>query len=384
VVRLARNVLVVAPLLFALYVFLQPQESRAVPLFARKYGLQCTTCHFAFPRLNKFGMDFRQRGYRMPGDKGSSPWDDKEFPLSFVGNVGYSYNSVDTMTISGSRERTATSGFVQNDVEFQSAGTLAPNVSFHFDDNFTSAGGPLNSGQAFVQFDDLASDGKINVRAGIFDADIPYLASSRRTTQTDYLSPITLDGEGVELNGTRSGWTYAAGLVNSDRTTGKPTDKTLNNFENTYVWLMRDIRNYEITARWYADHQDPRKPDVSSSLHTQVDVSAFVDIPNAQIIPGYTYEKFSDQPAENEVQIGLLEALVKFGGGGRWLATGRVELQHVSKTDLNPVEDLTLSVLNVAYMVNPNVRVAGEWSHGHDNVQGPRTDAAHAYVHVAY
>ncbi|MFI5372432.1 MAG: hypothetical protein ACHQ52_12810, partial [Candidatus Eisenbacteria bacterium] len=254
--RLVRNVLIVLPLLVAMVVVMKPDRGDALPLFARKYGVECTTCHFAFPRLNKFGMDFRQRGYRMPGDKGQSPWEAKEFPISLVGNVGYTYNSTDTASVFGGRASTSTSAFVQNDVEFQSAGTLSQNLSFHFDDNFTGAGGPLNSGQAFVQFDDVVKDGQLNVKAGIYDADIPYLADSRRTTLADYLTPVTLDASGIELNGTRSGWTYAAGLINSGRTTGKPGDKTLNNLENTYVWLMRDIRGHLIAVRWYADHQD--------------------------------------------------------------------------------------------------------------------------------
>src|SRR5690242_10981979 len=65
---------------------------QSLPLFARKYNLQCTACHFAFPRLNAFGRAFRQNGYRMAGALGNSPWEDKEFPISFVADVGYDYN----------------------------------------------------------------------------------------------------------------------------------------------------------------------------------------------------------------------------------------------------------------------------------------------------
>ena len=383
-VRVVRNVLLVAPLLLMLYVFLQPQDGTALPLFARKYGLECTSCHFAYPRLNKFGMDFRQRGYRMPGDKGESPWDAKEVPLSLVGNVGYTYDRVNLMDSTGTRSNYSTSAYQQNQFELHSAGTLGSNLTFHLDSNFDGIGGALSGGMVFVQFDDIAKDGALNIKTGIYDADIPYLADSRKTTLAEYLAPVTLDGQGVELNGTKTGWTYAAGLINSQRTLGKPTDKSLNNFENTYVWLMRDIKNHEITVRWYADHQDPRKPDVSSSLHTQVDASAFLNFDRAQIIPAYTYEKFADQPAENERQTGMLEALYLFGGGAKWLATARYELAHVSKTDLNPVEDMNAEVLGLGYYPNPNLRVAGEWSHGADNVQGPREDKLSAYVLLGY
>ena len=387
--RHVRNILIAAPLLLALYAVMQPGEVTALPLFARKYSVPCTTCHFAFPRLNKFGMDFRQRGYRMPGDKGESPWQAKEFPLSLVGDVGYNYTSIDQISSDstaapGTRERFAISAFQQNAVEFHTAGTLGENLTFHFDNNFSGIGGPLGSGMAFVQFDDVVKDGALNVKAGVYDAEIPYLADSRKTTLASYLSPVTLDGRGVELNGTHTGWTYAAGLINSERTLGKPGDKSLNTFENTYVWLMRDVHGTLVTARWYADHQDPRKLDARSSLHTQMEVSAFIDLPHAQIIPGYTYQKFADQAAENELHTGLIEALVQFGGGARWLATARYELQHAAKTDLNPIEDHNAEVLGLAYYLSPNMRLAGEWSHDADNFQGPRTDMVQAYVHLGY
>jgi len=90
---------------------------------------------------------------------------------------------------------------------------------------------------AFVQLDDLAKGGVLNLKAGIFDADIPYLASSRSTTLHDYLAPVTFDAAGMELNGASSGWTYALGLINSERTAGKPDAKTLNNLENVYARL---------------------------------------------------------------------------------------------------------------------------------------------------
>lgn len=39
----------------------------AVPIFARKYGFECTMCHSAFPRLNDWGQRYRQNGYQIPG-----------------------------------------------------------------------------------------------------------------------------------------------------------------------------------------------------------------------------------------------------------------------------------------------------------------------------
>lgn len=45
-----------------------PDNSQAVPPFARKYKTACTTCHWGtFPKLNAFGNAFKANGLRMPG-----------------------------------------------------------------------------------------------------------------------------------------------------------------------------------------------------------------------------------------------------------------------------------------------------------------------------
>ena len=47
---------------------LMPTPGRAIPAFARKYGVKCYTCHTIPPALNKNGYMFKRLGYRMPPD----------------------------------------------------------------------------------------------------------------------------------------------------------------------------------------------------------------------------------------------------------------------------------------------------------------------------
>src|SRR5215470_11094864 len=42
----------------------------AMPMFARKLGVPCSTCHTSPPRLNETGYRFRAAGYRMPAEIG--------------------------------------------------------------------------------------------------------------------------------------------------------------------------------------------------------------------------------------------------------------------------------------------------------------------------
>ncbi len=43
-------------------------RSSAIPSFARRYATSCTTCHVIPPKLNAFGVAFKNNGYRIPGD----------------------------------------------------------------------------------------------------------------------------------------------------------------------------------------------------------------------------------------------------------------------------------------------------------------------------
>ena len=40
------------------------EDADAIPVFARKYGLSCNSCHTMFPKLTKMGVAFRERGFR--------------------------------------------------------------------------------------------------------------------------------------------------------------------------------------------------------------------------------------------------------------------------------------------------------------------------------
>jgi hypothetical protein len=388
-----RKVLLLLPLMALATQLLPARNATSLPLFARKNAMPCTSCHFAFPRLNAFGMAFRQNGYRLPGQEGEAPWDAKEFPLALVGNVGYAYTSLDTLdTTTGNRGSFSTSQFVQNAFELHSAGTLAKNFTFHFDADFEGPGLPLASGQAYMQFDDLAKNGALNVRAGIYDADMLYLASSRRLTNAEYLLPVSIDGAGFEANGLRSGWTYALGVINSGRTIGKPNASSMNNLENPYAWLTRDILGGQlIGARFIVDHQDPRAIDKNSSLHTQTDVNAFLNGTRWVLIPQFTFENFSDADAtqRDKTQSAMLEGSVFIDKDQHWLFTGRYELRHMPQFDFQgseafAEEDDAQVVANLSWYSNPNAKLGVEYSQLSDNVQGPRTSQFQVYVHVGY
>jgi hypothetical protein len=388
--RSLRFALMLLPLFALIVPALTPRTGRALPLWSRKYEMKCSDCHSAFPRLNAFGMRFKQNGYRMKDQDGESPWDAKEFPFSAIVNVGAAYDKIDTVdVVSGQRGSRTETGFKRNAVEFHAAGTVAPKVSYHVDADFTNDTNTLEGGTAFLQLDDVVKGGALNLKAGLFDADLPYLASSRVTTLADYLSPVTLGATGFELNGTKSKWIYAAGLINSerDRLNGSPSSSSFNQLENVYVWLVRDFDGQMVGARVYWDQQDPRKPSASSSQHLQAELSAYLNRGRWTLIPGYTYQRFDDSPTvgfNEEHHTTLLEGMFMLDKSERWVVTARWELEHVPGTVATTESDQQLEAINLGCYVNPNVKLAADWTHTRDNRAGDRLSEVQLYAHIGF
>ncbi len=51
-----------------------PLGATAIPYFARKYGVACSQCHVAPPKLNAVGEAFLARGYVLPGLEARGTW----------------------------------------------------------------------------------------------------------------------------------------------------------------------------------------------------------------------------------------------------------------------------------------------------------------------
>lgn len=66
---------------FALPFLFWSNESEAIPVFARKYGTSCATCHIGYPARNAFGEAFRNNGYRWPGGEDEDKAEIEQTPL---------------------------------------------------------------------------------------------------------------------------------------------------------------------------------------------------------------------------------------------------------------------------------------------------------------
>jgi hypothetical protein len=162
---------------------LAPDEAQAIPAFARKYNINCTTCHTAVPVLNPFGQRFLENGYQLPGtDDGGITGKKKLGDLTLddvnqylgVRLVG---NAVSSWGFKKQNPSGADHGVAENKTEFTfpesftifTAGTLMKNVGFMVELGHDVEGGSAEVERGFVTFNNLGSHNLAHLRVGKFD-----------------------------------------------------------------------------------------------------------------------------------------------------------------------------------------------------------------------
>src|SRR6516162_1704157 len=90
--------------------------AHAIPAFARKYGLPCSACHEAWPKLNTFGQNFRDNGYQLGNDKDSPVYQQPAyFPITFRVTPAWQRDSIQKRAVD-SMAGDRTSGLVEKEV----------------------------------------------------------------------------------------------------------------------------------------------------------------------------------------------------------------------------------------------------------------------------
>jgi hypothetical protein len=158
---------------------------RAIPAFARKYGLPCSACHTAWPELNNFGQTFRDNGYQLNNDHDSPIFQDPGyFPISFRSTPNWHREGInnqlvdavpgvagDPVTGDGFKNgRVTTTGFDLSGFDLWSAGTLYKNISFTLLPAIEPSGA-LHFEAAFVRFDNILKSRWVNLKLGKFELD---------------------------------------------------------------------------------------------------------------------------------------------------------------------------------------------------------------------
>src|SRR6266511_3166169 len=156
--------------------------SRAIPAFARKYGLPCSACHTVWPELNAFGQAFKDNGYQLGNDRDSPIFQSNAyFPLALrTTPQGHLESTTHQPVDAAPGEKTITqTGFDLSGVDFLMLGTLHKDITFGLVPTL-DADGTAGLEAAFVRFDNLGHSPWANLRVGKFELD--NLFSEKRFT----------------------------------------------------------------------------------------------------------------------------------------------------------------------------------------------------------
>ena len=161
------------------------ETGRAIPAFARKYNMSCTTCHSPFPRMKPFGADFAGNGFQLEGQEPSRYFVDtgddllnllRDFPVAvrLEGYMRYNYKSEGKTDFQ--------TPYV---VKLLSGGNVTKDISYYFYFFFGERGEVAGLEDAFLYFNNLFGS-ELDIQFGQFQVSDPLFKRELRLTFEDY------------------------------------------------------------------------------------------------------------------------------------------------------------------------------------------------------
>ncbi|PJA74038.1 hypothetical protein CO151_11755 [bacterium CG_4_9_14_3_um_filter_65_15] len=169
-------------------VMLLPDAAGAIPAFARRYKLSCTTCHTPFPRLKPFGDEFAANGFIIPEEEKDrdyiSAGDDllhlnKDFP------VAVRFDAFATLQKNEEDELQADMQMPFG-LKLLSGGALSRGIGYYFYFYMSEKGEVAGVEDAYIHFNDLGGR-PLDILVGQFQACDPLMKRELRLTYEDYL-----------------------------------------------------------------------------------------------------------------------------------------------------------------------------------------------------
>jgi hypothetical protein len=152
---------------------------RAIPAFARKYGMPCSSCHQAWPMLSPFGQAFKDNGYQLGNERDAPIYQNPAYwPVTFRMTTFWHRENENRMQVDDPTSTTGgqmqanvtTHGFDWSGLDFHTGGTLAKNVSFYVLPSSDNTGA-FHFETVMARLDNLAGSSWLNVKLGKFELD---------------------------------------------------------------------------------------------------------------------------------------------------------------------------------------------------------------------
>jgi hypothetical protein len=154
------------------------RPAQAIPAFARKYGLPCSSCHQAWPMLSPFGQQFKDNGYQLGNDRDAPIFQSPAYwPIALRITPNWHLETNNHMIVDapdgtpeGAVANVKTQGFDYTGMDILTAGTLAKNFSFLLVPSSDETGA-FHLESVNVRFDNILGSPWFNIKVGKFELD---------------------------------------------------------------------------------------------------------------------------------------------------------------------------------------------------------------------
>ena len=163
-----------------------PTVASAIPAFARRHKLSCTTCHDPFPRLKPFGDEYAGNGFYLPEDDPDRDYVQagdpelrlmRDFPLAVRMDAFVMYEQDNSRAEWDLQTPWA--------MKLLSGGTVARNVGYYFYFYLSEYGEVAGVEDAYLHFNDLFGQ-PLDIMVGQFQTSDPLMKRELRLTYEDY------------------------------------------------------------------------------------------------------------------------------------------------------------------------------------------------------
>ncbi len=367
-------------LCIVLGIVLCSNEASAIPAFSRKYNLGCNTCHTIYPQLNEFGRDFKNNGYRTPGEIGAVDSTDfwskgfESLPVTVHGKFS------EQIAPKGQPVTNFTS---LDELQLNAAVNFSSKVSVYLHTHLWEDGGAGEPLVVSLRINDLFDNQLVSLRVGQYQLPLSFSPEIERLSGFDYLgyaqalgaNPWTIDQPqlGFELTGNLGNdlW-YWAGLVNGGGFEANSFTGTLDNnsSKDPYLRIAKNFGENTIGVFGYYGTNTILEDDTTGLDQTDKFFRLGCDIrwnfSNLNVLTSVLYGN------DNNFN-GLDESTFFYGGflegdyvvSERTMILGRYDIVTLDRLDADPnggIDKTTWAVTpGVQYLVLPNIKLGIEY-----------------------
>jgi len=360
----------------------------AIPAFARRYQISCSTCHAPFPKLKPYGDDFAGEGFiiaeeEKPRDYVSAGddllWLNKEFPLAVRFDAYAMYDKKSDVNTD-----------LQSPwgLKLMSGGTLYKNIGYYFYFYMSERGEVAGVEDAYIHFNNVFKT-NLDIMIGQFQTSDPLMKRELRLTFEDYMiykykpgytsTNLTYDRGVMLVYGIEKTGTDITGLIvngnGKDASYSGKFDE--DKYKNLGLRINQSIGNFaSIGGFYYTGSESYHTHFYGSSLDQSIIKSVKNEItymgPDCNITAGpvemtiqYLIRKDSNLlykgkslDKETETKGIIAEVIVS-----PWLDKSRIYFTGLYNNIDSDYEDYKYetAALNATYLLARNLRLMGEY-----------------------